>query len=126
MMNNFKLIILIFCVLILGCHKKSKLKDSNRIKLHGQNLTERQVGNIIINLNHSKDSVHAYQLIDTLIALNGNTGFINFEKGIVEFHNSKFKTAINYFELAKSLGYNENKCQIMIKSSQSMMDVTNK
>jgi len=80
----------------MSCNQPAKLNSvSHKVILNAKPVSEKQVGNMIINLNHSKDSLGAYKLIDTLIKFNGHTGFIYFEKGIVENYYSHYNEAIS-------------------------------
>jgi hypothetical protein len=119
-------IVILLLLSIFSCNQQPQSKTVKlMIKLNGKSFSEKQIGSMIIDLNHSKDSIGASKLLDTLIKFNGNTGFIYFERGIVENYYSHYNQAINDFKRAQSLKYSQKKCQTMILVSQSMRDGTN-
>lgn len=122
----YKVLSILLFLAMVSCNQPVKLNSvGHMVMLNGKSVSEKQIGNMIIDLDHSKDSLGAYKLIENLITFNGNTGFIHFEKGIVENYYSHYNEAINDFRMAQSLSYSRKKCQTMIVASQSMRDGTN-
>ncbi|WP_144913689.1 hypothetical protein [Mucilaginibacter frigoritolerans] len=77
-------------------------------------IDEKKLRITVKELTRTNKSDQALKLLDSLIYLNKQNGYLYFERGYVEGYNFHSAAAIKDFEMAKSLHYDNNACQSMI------------
>lgn len=123
-MNRY--LIFFFMLFLFACKKKENHNSLKTSKFDDHSINEKQLNKTIRQLVKSNNSDSAFKLIDTLMYLNKNNGFLYFEKGYLELRDFQDKAAMSDFKTAESLNYNKSECKKMIHATQILINATNK